>query len=86
MSLNELHTVMKSLTLPNQLMRPGLLVKEISPYQLARQCKALHGGMELIQAHSGSSGTRDAQWGRWPSGGSIRETLMLISPERLGVG
>ena len=51
MSLNELHTVMKSLTLPNQLMRPDLLVKEISPYQLARQCKSLPDDVKLIQAH-----------------------------------
>ena len=71
MSLNELHTVMKSLTLPNQLMRPGLLVKEISPYQLARQCKALHVDVKLtfrlIQAHralatpSGADGRPEAR-------------------------
>ena len=43
---------------------------------LLRMGSFRHSLDRLIQAHSGSSGTRDAQWGRRPSGGSIRVTLM----------
>ena len=75
MGLSGLHIVKMSSELPVQLMTLGLLVKESSPYQLVRQCEAHADNTKVTEAHSGSSTTRDAQWSRRPSGGSVSDTL-----------
>jgi hypothetical protein len=67
------------------LMGVVLLAQESNPSQLVRLCGAHPGAVEAIHPLGRLRG-RGAQWGRRPLGGSIGDTFVAKSPERLGVG